>query len=178
MVRPRPGSISAVNRTPLELMFFVNPGSTTRSAPERVMETGSWSLNRLFLRCSVNLQQCYRERTGPVNRPRPRHLSNVLAFCVQQYGIGNRNGLQHAPVLTSMVHESTGPWQRSVMWCYRRQYRRVKAPASASVSLVRLLMIEFDRRFGVILVALRELDHIAIRYTGEIRHEQFGSFGQ
>jgi len=51
------------------LMFFVNPRIATRSGPERVMETGSWSLNRLVLRCSVNLQQCYRECASQVNRP-------------------------------------------------------------------------------------------------------------
>src|ERR1039458_8924708 len=54
---PRSGSLSAVNRTPVELMFLVNPPRVTRSAPERVIERGSRSLNRLVLRCSMNVNQ-------------------------------------------------------------------------------------------------------------------------
>src|ERR1700712_2116753 len=54
MDSPRPGSRWDVKSTPLELMLLVCPISATRSAPERVRESGSWSLKRLVFRCSID----------------------------------------------------------------------------------------------------------------------------
>src|SRR5215813_5103802 len=50
---PKSGALCDVNRTPLELIFLVKPARATRSAPERVIESGSCKVKRLVLRCSM-----------------------------------------------------------------------------------------------------------------------------
>src|SRR5690348_13990278 len=52
---PRPGSFSAVNNTPLELMFLVTPENGTRSPPVDRMKRGSRRVNRRVRLCSMNV---------------------------------------------------------------------------------------------------------------------------